>query len=274
MLLKKNKFEIKSALNNYFNNYYDRNELREYLKNKKIAIIGPSPSVKDEENGDYIENNYDIIVRLNKQWKHDESLNKYIGKRTDILFNCLNYSKDCGGDIDINYLNKMGVKYIISTTKYEYNSNDKDKQFSNLEIFNYYYYFHQKNKNLIKFIPIENHIYDKFSKLCNTRLNTGLAAIFYLLEFDIKELYIKGFSFFTDGYLLDYRNEINNKKVFTSKQMKAELYNFLFVENSNHNVQNQFDKFKEIYSEKKNIIKLDKKLKYLININKLVISDE
>jgi len=35
------------------------------VKGKRVAIIGPSPSVRNEENGDFIEENYDIIVRIN-----------------------------------------------------------------------------------------------------------------------------------------------------------------------------------------------------------------
>ena len=60
-------------------NYY------ELLKDKKIAIIGPAPSVKSFENGDEIESEYDLIIRINKQWKHSSELDKYIGKRTDPL---------------------------------------------------------------------------------------------------------------------------------------------------------------------------------------------
>lgn len=270
LLVKNNDFQIKIQLNEYFNNYYCLDKFKNYLRDKKIAIIGPSPCVKDTEDGDFIEENYDIIVRINKQWKHNKELNKYIGKRTDILFNCLNSSEDCGGEIDFEYLKNKDVKYIISTIKYSYNSEEnKDFQFKNLEIFDYYYYFHCKNKNRIKFIPIESNVYNKYSELCDTRLNSGLMAIFYLLEFDIKELYIKGFSFFTDGYLLDYRNEIDKVRVKNIEDMKKQLHNFMFVKNKNHNIEKQFKIFKQIYFKNIHRIKLDEKLKYLISLNSL-----
>jgi hypothetical protein len=270
LLVKNNDYNVKLQLNNYFNNYHSFDEFKNYFKDKKIAIIGPSPSVKDKEDGDFIEENFDIIVRINKQWKHSKDLDKYIGKRTDILFNCLNSSGDCGGEIDFEYLKNNKVKYIVSTIKYDFNNkNNNDFQFKNLELFNYYYYFHSKNKNRIKFIPINNDIYDKYSKMCDTRLNSGLMAIFYILEFEIKELYIKGFSFFTDGYLLDYRNRIDNIIVKDMNQMKKQLYNFMFVKNKNHDVEKQFQIFKKIYLKNTNKIKLDDKLKYLISLNSL-----
>ena len=94
-------------------------------------------------------------------------------------------------------------------------------------------------------------------------------AIFYLLEFEIKELYIKGFSFFTDGYLLDYRNKIDKVRVKNMEDMKKQLHNFMFIKNKNHNVEKQFKIFKQVYLKNIDKITLDEKLKYLIKLNSL-----
>ena len=200
----------KNLYNITCNNMTNINKFIDFVKNKKIAIIGPSPSVKNVTNGDFIENNYDIIIRINKQYNFDSNLYKYIGKRTDILYNCMDYREDCGGEIDVENI-KDKVKFIVSTIKYDFNNKThRDSQFHGNSFLNWYYHFHKKNNNIINFIPINEELYDNYDKLADTRINTGLMAIFHILSFDIKELYITGFTFFLDGYLHDYRNIINN----------------------------------------------------------------
>ena len=260
-------YEFKDKIINHYNNKSKDKIFYNYIKNKKIAIIGPSPSVKKTKNGNFIEKNYDIIIRINKGWKHDISLNEYIGKRTDILYNCLNYSSDCGGIIDINYnLNKL--KFIVSPIKYHNNDvNDRDYLYHNNTIIDHYFEFHKNNKNAIPFIKIENKVYDKYDKLANTRINTGLMAIFHILEYPIKELYIKGFSFFLDGYLLNYRNKINNNLCRKETDTIKNVFDFLNKGN-NHNIESQWKLFKDVYNKNKNIIKMDDTLKNIVNLDK------
>ena len=259
---------IKNDFNIIFNNLTNINEFRDYVKNKKIAIIGPSPSIKNEKNGEYIEKNYDIIIRINKQWKHSEELDKYIGKRTDILYNCLDYREDCGGDIDINF-NENKLKYIVSTIKYDFlNTNHRDSQFHGKSFLNWYNYFHLKNRNRIKFIPIDNNVYDYYDTLADTRINTGLMAIFHILNFDIKELYIKGFSFFLDGYLSDYRDYINGSKCVNENDSVDKVIDFMIKKNKNHDQEKQWKLFKNIYKENKEKINLDETLKKILDLEK------
>jgi GR25 family glycosyltransferase involved in LPS biosynthesis len=255
---------IRNQYNLVCNNMIDINEYANYLKGKKIAIIGPSPSCKDEENGLFIEENYDIIVRINKQWKHSKELDKYIGKRTDILYNCMDYREDCGGELDIDYLQNK-IKYLVGSIKYDFSDKThRDSQFHNKNFLNWFNYFHLKNNGKLKFINIENNFYDNYDKMADTRINTGLMGILHLLSFDIKELYIKGFTFFMDGYLLDYRDNINGVKCKNEKETEHNTFDFMINKNKNHDQEKQFKLFKKICQDKKNIIKLDEELQKII----------
>jgi len=259
--------KIKNLYNKICNNLIDKKEFENYVTGKKIAVIGPAPSCKDEMNGDYIENNYDIIIRINKQWTHSSDLDKYIGKRTDILYNCLDHRDDCGGEIDIKFL-KDKVKYIVSTIKYDYSNNKtRDTQFHGKNFLNWYNYFHLHNNNQIKFIPISNKLYNYYDKLAQTRINTGLMAILHILEFDIKELYIKGFTFFLDGYLLDYRDVIDSKKCVSELDTKQYCDIYMLQKNKNHDQVKQWKLLKDIYNKKKDIIILDSVLQRILSLD-------
>lgn len=240
----------------------------DFYKDKKIAIIGPSPSIYNEENGDYIEKNYDIIVRVNKQWKHDPSLDKYIGKRTDVLYNCLDYSEECGGTIDTEYLKNNNVKMIVDPIQYLYD-NKKQRDFflfSGTYRLNMYTYFHLNNENKIPFGMIHPTKYWVWDKYADTRINTGLLAIIDILHCDIKELYVKGFTFFKDGYVKDYRSSIHD--VTFTEDESAKHVNKRLSEGRNHDQKKQWKFFKTLlqHDALRNKIKMDQALESIMNL--------
>ena len=226
--------------------------LKNYKKifdNKKVAIIGPSPSIRNEENGEYIEKNYDIIVRVNKQWKFDSSLEKYIGKRTDVLYNCIDEKEDCGGIIDTNYLKSTGTKLIVDPLKFDYyNPNHRDNIFHYDYRLNHYVFFHLNNKNMVNFGMIDGILYEKWDKESDTRLNTGMACILDILHSNAKEVYVKGFSFFKDGYLSNYRNIIFGTKC--TEETSSNIVINAMKRGGNHNQEKQWLYLKKILENK------------------------
>ena len=90
-------------------------KLKEYLKNKRVIIVGPSNSLlnKSPPQGEFIDNNFDVVVRVNRGIEPTYQYKDYIGSRTDILYNCLLENPDNGGIIDINLLKKNNVKYLV-----------------------------------------------------------------------------------------------------------------------------------------------------------------
>ncbi len=55
-----------------------------FLKNKKVALVGPAHHLKWTEQHDLIES-YNIVVRMNVGFRFPEKLQKDMGERTDIL---------------------------------------------------------------------------------------------------------------------------------------------------------------------------------------------
>jgi len=260
--LEQKKFFVNEA-NNYNIGSYD-----EFLKGKKVAIIGPSPSIRNEENGDFIEENYDIIVRINKQWKHDSKLDSFIGKRTDILYNCLDYSEDCGGMLDIDYMKQKNIQYIVDPIKFVYhNKKDRDGLFRNKKRLDFYTIFHLNNMGTIPFHTIKKEYYEEWDKKTQTRINTGMLAILHILKHDIKELYIKGFSFFKDGYLSDYRSKIAH--INTNEKNSGNLVYQYMQHHGNHDQKKQWLYFKELLQDEniRKKVKMDPILEKIMNLD-------
>jgi len=251
-------------VNDQYNTSYEQ-----FFSNKKVAIIGPSPSVRNTENGEFIESNYDIIVRINKQWKHDIELNKYIGERTDVLYNCISMCPESGGIIDTNYVIAHGIKYIISSIKYCYNDKQqRDKIFHDENRLNQHIFFHLNNNGLVPFGIVDSSKYSKWDTDAGTRINTGLMAILDILHMDVKEVYVKGFTFFKDGYLNNYRSTINGNPV-NEQNSNIEVNKFM-NKCGNHDQRKQWSLFKKILRDehiRKKIV-MDSALEQIMNLDK------
>ena len=100
--------------------------------------------------------------------------------------------------------------------------------------------------------------YSLLNKNLASRANTGFAAIFDLLKYDLKELYITGFSFYLDSFLKGYKDGCQrNEEVFSE-----ECFN-----SARHNQNNQWEYLKKNISNKR--ITFDPVLKEILNMNKL-----
>ena len=86
--------------------------LNDFLKNKKVILIGPSESLLKNKNKDFIES-FDIVVRVNRGIEPTEKYSEFIGNRTDILYNCMLENPDNGGPINVDYFSKKNLKYLV-----------------------------------------------------------------------------------------------------------------------------------------------------------------
>ena len=64
----------------------------------------------------------------------------------------------------------------------------------------------------IKTNMIDSNFYNSISSQINCRPNTGYIAIFDLLNYDIKELYITGFTFYLDKFMPGYKDQVKKDK--------------------------------------------------------------
>lgn len=213
---------------------------KNFLNNKRVALVGPSSNTNGTNQCKLIES-YDIIVRLNKTFTIPIQKQKDIGKRTDILYNSMN-TTDYPGENDfsnslIKRLKNNNIKYISCP----------------------YPFIYPFDNDISKFISINNHripyhiinlvLYKYLVNILKTRPYTGTCAILDLLNYPIKELYITGIDCYLNSYYEEYR-KINNRKLnnlrnnnihFNSPQLE-------FIKNlSLRDTRLKLDKFLEKY---------------------------
>ena len=164
-----------------FKDYVKDPELEKLISGKRLAFIGPAPSLDGLGLGELFDS-YDLVVRINTAYHMPEQLWKDYGKRTDILVNCLNFNKIRALQENMDFTES--VKYLIQP------------QLSMWDI--------RKGEKIIHEwdVPFHN-VCDgylfKINKEIGTTTNTGLLGIITLLNYDIEELYIGGFTFFNMG---------------------------------------------------------------------------
>ena len=235
----------------------------DFLKNKRIALVGPSQSVEGALMGNYVDS-YDIVVRMirpsNPTFLIPDRLKLDIGTKTDVVYsnfdipNCpdLNY---------FNYLKKQGVKYINST-----------RPIQEIPI-----YPHIKNHIISSGMlynnpPIEK--YDKWSSKLKSSPHSGFCILLDILSFDIKELYILGYSFHKDLSIDEWLSQnrwsreahindikqVNNDCEAVSETDDVSNWTRESIHNNN----------KELIFFKKEILLKDKRVKIDDSINKFL----
>lgn len=182
----------------------------DFLKDKRVVIVGPAPSIIGSQQGKSIDD-YDVVVRINKALPVPKTLYSDIGSKTDVLYNCLNPAPDCGGPHEID-LWARSTKWVCSPYPEIYPF-DKDIRS-----------FNSKFNNEFNFRIFDKSYYQELVSKLNCRPNSGILAILDILSFNPKEVYVTGFTFFRGGFYKEYRNiteeQINNKmsKVGAHKQ--------------------------------------------------------
>ena len=237
---------------------YKQNEsLLKILKNKRIALVGPSPHLIGSAIGDQIDQ-YDLICRVNEV--HPTGYEKDYGDRTDIVFH------NCGTRFIDTFGDRLVTKSIISkylkcvicpcvksqgsdnwrTWPGEYQS-PVTTNFQKINIFNIPFYWIGMNNY--------RYIYDLFG----TEPNAGQTAIVMLLEHQVAELLITGFSFYAQGNT----PSLSHRPGHTNKGLEQEL-----IGDPGHAQSPQRRCFKEkIFRPFKNKIKVDSYLNGLLDLN-------
>lgn len=231
-----------------------------YLNGKRIVIVGPAPHMRGWEQGEKIDS-YDIVVRVSKgyeikggyeikdmlekiktKYKIDNSLEIDFGSKIDILYQTMFSQWGSGINMPIDKL-KNELKWVCASFP------DKKHKSMIKEFIKY-------NNNRIPFHIVGKKQWEKLAKNMETIPSVGSSAMFDLLFYDIKELYITGFTFWQvkdkDGffYYPEYFYEI--KKHLRDDRPKGK-----------HNSKKTFKHFIRSYKNDKRI-KCDKILENLI----------
>lgn len=220
----------------------------EFLKGKKVALIGPSKYTKNTNQRELIDS-YDIVVRMNLGYKFPDKIKKDIGTRTDVLYcSFSNYffkrkliTKKNFGILK----NKHGIKWMVGTGHHRGNMIKLKK----INIGDYHIPITIVDRNDFKYVA---------SKMKN-KITSGIITIFDLLKHDIKELYISGFTFYNITF-----PKKDRKKYYYSQYMPDYRYKILtpFL----HDNKGELKYFKQLYKKDKRI-KCDNILKEILKTN-------
>lgn len=192
LLIRANQLDNKS-LNILFKKYDAL--FSEYLSGKSVALVGPAQSILNSGKGHLIDK-FDIVTRLNKSIPLPEGLEKDIGTRTDIIYNSLNTSDFPGENkFSTRLYKKYGVKFVSSSYPFNHDIFRGD-------ILNYVYKYNFE----LPFKTFDDTKFNNLEKYLGTRPYTGTCAIFDLLSYPIKYLYITGLDFYHSKYYKEYRD--------------------------------------------------------------------
>tara|TARA_Y200000002_G_scaffold271729_1_gene226234 strand:- start:14189 stop:14911 length:723 start_codon:yes stop_codon:yes gene_type:complete len=226
--------------------------LKDFLKDKKVILVGPSESLLKNKNKEFIES-FDVIVRVNRGIEPTDKYEEYIGERTDILYNCMLEHPDNGGIIDADYFSCKKVKFVVYHPEVDFYGKALNKDPSHLKPTT----IQKLKNNNIYLNKINFEFYNKISSQVKCRPNTGYIAIFDLLNYDVKELYITGFTFYLDKFMPGYKDQVD-KEEFKSK---------CFV-SQRHNQKNLWAFLKKSYAENSKL-KVDPYLHKILGLKKL-----
>ena len=232
-----------------------------YLKNKKIIIVGPGDYLIGKKNGKFIDS-FDIVIRIKRGFPINKSLIDDLGEKTNILLSSLKTTK----------VKDSNKKYFYQNNFSENDINDMNNLLNFILFpyptiippFNKFYnqYLQLNNLNTI-LISGDNYFqnYNNFIKELETTPTIFLSSLVYLLKYKFRELYIIGITFQKEGYYPQYKT----KEMVKSSQIRTLTNKKNKNKNSIHDMNKEIFYFKKLLNNDKRII-IDQKLKSIINI--------
>ena len=222
----------------------------DFIKGKKVALVGPAAYMMDSGYGKEIEDS-DVIVRINRSYESVEKFSRDIGKRTDVLYSCLIEKNANAGKIDPDLLFSLGVKHICVPPASSMKGLSEITAFHDLIDLD-------KVKALNEKIPVrivDHHFHNDLALKVNCRPNTGFMAIYDILRFKPSELRIYGFSFYLDGFVKGVKEGVQEEQNKSPEQFADQCFNskrhiqknmWLYAKNTLNKNQNvRVDKFLE-----------------------------
>lgn len=149
-----------------------------YLKGKRVVIVGPAPYMNRLFLGNLIDS-YDVVVRLNVALPLHPLAYHCFGRKTNILYHSM--SEESGRDFS-SLVEGWGLDYLCSSYP-----NKRWYTVANIR-------FLSKGENIaFRIMPTRG--WKKLLWHLDSTPNTGTMAIVDLLRYNIAELFIAGFSF-------------------------------------------------------------------------------
>jgi hypothetical protein len=223
-----------------FREHTEIENLKEMLSGKRVVVVCPSPSLEGLGEGELIDS-YDVVVRINQKFKMSEEKEKDYGTKSDILIGSFNSKNITECNKNYDYIKSFKrVIGVMPSSRYAPKIN----------------FFKKMDKDGINCTLLDDRYIYKVFKDVGTVPNSGLMGIILLMNYDIKELYVTGLTFYNMGtfgniYNSDYKESI--KSVGQTVDRNSHDHKI-------HKQPPQIEYFKELYIQNKEIIKLDKYL--------------
>jgi len=220
--------------------YYESEKIKlkysNFLKDKRVAIVGPSSLLVGSNQGEYIDS-FDVVIRQSRNYFIPDHLQKDMGSRTDVVFSSLNdvYDKGHYGTGIYFPINKMKkkIKWLAMAAP---NVGERIKRFKK-----------KINKGRIPVYVVD---YDWRLKICEEigrHTSNGIITLCDTAKYDFRELYITGFTF--------YKMKDVNGWYYYKEYKPDPTKNKGKKKNRGHDFNAEFDYFKKhIWRSKNNII--------------------
>jgi len=229
-----------------FKDYEKDNKLSKLIEGKRVAVVGPSPHLEGLGYGEKIDS-YDVVIRLNQKFAIPESKYKDYGSKTDIMFGSFNHLNQ--GECDENKDYIKGLKLLVCPMLSMWDLHKQNSWFDSTEV-----PYHN---------VCDGHLFKIFKEV-GTTCNTGFTAVIILLNYDIKELFVTGMTFFDmnkwgNVYFDEYYDSIKKATGSTYGAWNSERHvDGLASRSDLHAQQPQIDYFKKIVDKYyPNLLSLD-----------------
>jgi hypothetical protein len=171
--------------------FVDIEYCKEFFRDKTVALFGSAPSCYN--NDCKAIDKHDLIVRVNNfvYNGHQEE----VGHRTDVFYSFFGSSVKK----DIADLKNQGVKLCMSKLPNDKPFESEWHKANNMPYGVDYRYVYKKRAPwwfCDTYVPETEHFMELFNLLGQHQPTTGFSAIWELLQYDIKSLYITGYDFF------------------------------------------------------------------------------
>jgi len=183
----------KESVNEYRESDNFDKEYNQFLAKKQVVLVGPSPSLEGEGQGQFIDEMFDLVARVNRGYPVSDNT-KDIGSKTDIHYHCFHESPKCGGKIYYKEMTEDGIYVCCPYPRYVKPFNIDVERF-------------ETNKGSLRSHYIDTRFYLKMAQSLTTRPNSGIGAILDILAHDVDKLYVTGFTFFQDGWRKGYKDD-------------------------------------------------------------------
>lgn len=207
----------------------NKNDLLNYIQGKSVAIVGSAPGVLNNDDG-FIDS-HDIVVRVNNY-----KLLKNTGVRTDIYYSYF------GGAIkkSAKELVDDGVKFCMcKCPNAQFIQSEWHKKHGKMNGVDFRYIYRMRDGwwPTDVYVPKVDEFLETFEVLGKHIPTTGFSAIYDILKYEPKSVYVTGFDFFESGFhnVNEKWRKVNNsdpichRPDLEKKWLKDNLNNYMVI---------------------------------------------